>query len=99
MTWRLSEAADLDITHLYLQGIERFGFAQAERYFDDLHEAFNRIAAYSKIGRLRTDVATHLHMLPFRAHIIFYDVEDDYVLIVRVRHSLEDWWSEGRPGD
>ncbi len=95
MRWRVSDSADRDLTQLYLQGIERFGFAQAEKYFDDLHAAFDRLAAYPNAGRLRQEVTPPVRMLPFRSHLIFYDIEDDGVVIVRVRHGFEDWWSEG----
>ncbi len=94
MKWRISESADRDVGNIYLQGIERFGLAQADRYFDDFHAAFDRLATYPTLGRLRHEVSPAVRMLPFRAHLIFYDIEDDGILIVRVRHGFEDWWSE-----
>ncbi len=94
MRWRLSESADRDVANIYLQGIERFGITQADKYFDDLHATFDRLGTYPNSGRVRYEVYPAVRMLPFRAHLIFYDVEDDGVLIVRVRHGFEDWWSE-----
>ena len=94
MTWRLSDLADRDLSLVYLQGIERFGFAQAEKYFDELQAALDRLALYPQTGRLRREVEPPVRMLPFRAHLIFYDIEEDGIVIVRIRHGFENWWSE-----
>ncbi len=95
MKWRLSGPANRDIIQIYAQGVERFGFAQAEKYMDDLDAAFDRLASYPEAGRLRHEVSPAMRVVPFRSHLIFYDVADSELLILRVRHGPEDWWSEG----
>jgi plasmid stabilization system protein ParE len=40
MTFRLSRKAVDDIANLYATGVEQFGRAQAEHYFEGLHRAF-----------------------------------------------------------
>ncbi|BEV10412.1 type II toxin-antitoxin system RelE/ParE family toxin [Asticcacaulis sp. DW145] len=91
MTFRLTSAAETDLIQLYLFGRERFGFQQAEAYYDDLNRAFGLLAEYPAMGRLRKELNPPMHTHPFRSHIIFYQVEAQGLLIVRVRHASEDW--------
>jgi len=94
MKWRLSGPAHRDAIQIYVQGAERFGFAQVEKYLADLHAIFDRLTVYPKSGRLRHEVSPPVRMMPFRAHLIFDEISDDEILILRVRNGHEDWWSE-----
>ena len=42
--YRLTRRADEEIFAAYLQGFERFGEQQADRYHDDLHALFQKLA-------------------------------------------------------
>lgn len=91
MTYRLTSAAEMDLIQLYLFGRDRFGFQQAESYYADLNYTFGLLADYPGMGRLRKELSPPMHTLPFRSHVIFYQVEGEGLLIVRVRHASEDW--------
>ena len=99
MRWRLSGPANRDIIQIYTQGVEHFGFAQVEKHLDELNAVFDRIAVYPQLGRLRHEVAPPARMIPFRSHLIFYDIGEEEILILRIRHGFEDWWSESSSGD
>ncbi|MBX9614268.1 MAG: type II toxin-antitoxin system RelE/ParE family toxin [Caulobacteraceae bacterium] len=81
---------------LYEQGYALFGPRQADQYLEDLERAFQRIAEFPGLGRLRTDYTPPARILPFRSHVIVYDEEDTGIVIVRVRHAREDWRSDPR---
>lgn len=69
-----------------------FGLSQADRYIDGLLETLELIADFPEIARLRTGIAPPVRGWPYRSHMILYDLgEDGGVLIVRIRHGLEDW--------
>ena len=89
MPYRLSEKADEDVTQLYRHGFVQFGEAQADRYLTSLHEAFERIASFPRMGeRLSKGFRKFVH----RPHIVVYLVEDDGgVMIERVVDSRSNW--------
>ncbi|HVZ29245.1 MAG TPA: type II toxin-antitoxin system RelE/ParE family toxin [Asticcacaulis sp.] len=92
--YRLSEAAERDYTTLYVFGLEQFGYPQAERYLDELEETFQRLAAFPEMGRLGMEFRPPVRIHVFRAHLIFFDIVDEGVLIQRIRHHTEDWQND-----
>lgn len=42
--YRLSEEAKEDLIRIYQYGVKRFGMSQADRYFDNFFNCFERIA-------------------------------------------------------
>ncbi|HVY33313.1 MAG TPA: type II toxin-antitoxin system RelE/ParE family toxin [Caulobacteraceae bacterium] len=92
MGYRLSRKAEDDLIALYLVGAQTFGPAQAERYFAQLQDAFDFIAQFPKAAGERTEIDPPVRILPHKAHLIVYLIEDrDDVLILRIRHGSEDW--------
>lgn len=91
MTLRFSAAAAQDLSRLYLHGLESFGPLQADRYYDRLLHSFDLIAANPLIAPERTAIFPRVRVHPFAAHIIVYEVDDEGVTILRVRHRREDW--------
>jgi toxin ParE1/3/4 len=91
MAYRLSRKAEDDLVALYLIGAQTFGSAQAERYFAQLQEAFEFIARFPKAARERTEIDPPVRVLPHKAHLIIYLIQEHDVLILRVRHGSEDW--------
>ncbi|MBB2971698.1 toxin ParE1/3/4 [Mesorhizobium sp. RMAD-H1] len=69
-----------------------FGPAQARKYYDELFEAFDLIAANPRMARERHELSPPMRIHPFKAHLIIYYIDnDDDIFIVRVRHGQEDW--------
>ncbi|HAF81696.1 MAG TPA: plasmid stabilization protein ParE [Brevundimonas sp.] len=89
---RLTEDADHDLANIYIQGVQTFGMAQADRYIDDLLQALDRIQDFPNIARLRETITPAVRAYVFRSHVILYDLEDDDgVVVIRIRHAHEDW--------
>ena len=89
--YRLTRAADGDIAAIFLTGVEIFGQAQADAYHTGMAETFAFLASYPRAARLRAEIVPPVRAWPYKAHLIVYDVEAETVLILRVRHSREDW--------
>lgn len=88
----ISEAARRDLSHVYVSGVTMFGLAQADRYIDELLNAIDLIAEFPLMARLRMEIAPPIRAHQYQSHVILYDVGDqDQVVIVRIRHALEDW--------
>jgi toxin ParE1/3/4 len=90
--YRLSFAASDDILNIFLEGLERFDLAQADKYHHGLASTFGFLAEYPRAARLRDEIDPPVRVHPYKAHIIVYEIgADDTVLILRVRHGREDW--------
>jgi len=90
-TYRLSQRADQDILAVYLQGFELFGERQADRYHDDLHALFRRLADHPGMARVRSEIVPTVRAFTFKAHVVIYEEAPDGIVILSVRHGHEDW--------
>jgi toxin ParE1/3/4 len=91
----LSKKAEQDILGIYLDGVNRFGANQAERYFDQLEDTFRFLSANPEAARERFEIMPPVRIHPFRSHIVVYVIEDSGdIFIIRVRHSHEDWLND-----
>ena len=94
MIYRLTRKAEEDIISIFVDGVEKFGVAQAEKYHAELESVFGLIADNPHIARERSELSPPTRIHPHGTHIILYQIEDNgHVLILRVRHSREDWIS------
>lgn len=92
MAYRLTRKAADDITAIYIEGVMRFGDAQATRYHGLLQSTFELIAANPYLARERTELSPPVRVYPVQSHLIIYAADDNRdVLIIRVRHGHEDW--------
>lgn len=89
--YRLTRRADEEIFAAYLQGFERFGEQQADRYHDDLHALFLKLADHPAMARLRSELSPPVRVFAFKAHVVIYEEVPDGVVILSVRHGHEDW--------
>lgn len=92
MGFRLTVQAENDIVGIAEAGLRLFGETQALSYHLQQFEIFELLAANPQMARERNEITPPVRVHPFKAHLIIYVLtETDEVLIVRVRHSHEDW--------
>jgi plasmid stabilization system protein ParE len=94
MRLEVSLDAERDIAALHLYGTIQYGEKQADLYVMDLLDELRRIAEWPLAHAERAEVRPAIHLRPWRAHNVFYDVEDSVVTIVRVLHHSADWMHE-----
>ena len=82
--YQLSNTAELDVDHLYADGILKRGLRQADNYYDGLIKQFKFLAENSNIGYNSGELAPNLQRFPYGSHIIFFTNTDTGILIVRV---------------
>ena len=82
--YKLSMEAEEDIRRLYRHGIQNFGLAQADRYFDGLFTRFDELAKqplrYPAVDEIREGYRRSVYV----AHAIYYRPHNDRVDIMRV---------------
>ncbi len=89
--YRLSRAAADDIAAILIEGIGRFGLAQADHYHADMAATLDFLARYPRAARLREELDPPVRIHRCGSHLIVYEEAEDGVLILRVRHGREDW--------
>lgn len=92
MAYRLANKAAEDVFNIWAEGAAMFGEAQAERYHSGLEAIFRFLSENPKAARLRNEIVPPVRAHPFKSHLVVYETDaNDEVLILRVRHGLEDW--------
>lgn len=89
--YRLTEAADADLSAIFWHSLERFGSAQTERYLGELEDQFSDLALFPDSARLRSDLTPPVRVRRHKAHVIIYNIDGDGVAILRIRHTHENW--------
>lgn len=88
--YRLSAKAAADLDEIYEYTILNFGLTQAQAYLHGLQERFDALAERPTQGRSATQFAPKLRRFEHQSHMIFYLLEEQRVLIVRVLHQSMD---------
>ncbi len=90
-SYRLTHAAADDLASIFLSGLEMFGLEQADAYHDGIEATLAFLAEYPRAARLRHEIDPPVRAYPYKAHLIVYELAEDDVVILRVRHGREDW--------
>lgn len=88
---KFAKQASLDIDDMYLYGLINFGEDQADLYSEKIQNGLKTIQANPEIGRLVSKVNPAIRRFDFERHVIFYDINDDAILIVRIIHCSMDF--------
>jgi len=83
-------AARFDLRQIYEFSLGKFGRRVAEAYLLGLQRTFDRLLEYPFIGPVYPEVAPEMRFIRNRSHRIFYRLDDEVVLIMRVLHTKRD---------
>lgn len=86
----LSEAADEDLEDIFNFTLNKFGFAQAEKYLLEIDDIFQNLIKNPELGKSRNEIKKGLYSFPKDNHVIFYRILEDHIRIVRVLHGSRD---------
>ena len=90
MSFRLTREAQTDVENIYRYTYETFGEGQADTYHEALFERFEGLDENPLMGRDYSELRPHLRRLEHRSHSIYYRVDDQGILILRILHSSMD---------
>lgn len=86
----LTQAARSDLAGIERYGEANWGRARARAYIDALWAQLVLLAARPAIGRSRTEVGPGLRSFPFESHVIFYEMVEPGILVIRILHMRQD---------
>lgn len=87
--YRLTPRAETDLEEIWVYTFKTWSMAQADRYHNDIVEVFEGLSAGRLNGR-PVDVRDGYLKYPAGAHMVFYRLTDDALVIVRVLHKRMD---------
>jgi toxin ParE1/3/4 len=67
--------------------VAAFGVERAVAYLDAVESAFRRIVDHPEIGAVHPTVRPTARSLGCQQHRIFYQVESDAILVIRILHK------------
>ena len=89
--YRLSPAAQRDLSSIWDYTEERWDIRQAEIYLREIRAAIERIASDPVRGRACDEIREGYRKLPHGAHVIYYrQASNTGLLIVRILHATMD---------
>jgi len=83
----ISKDADDDLLAIASYTVKRFGETQALRYLEDLKLRLLQVSKRPELGRDVFVTSLPLKRFNFKAHVVFYQILPNYILIVRVLHK------------
>lgn len=85
-----TQAARVDLKEMRRYGFEQFGREIADRYVDDIEGVFRLLQEQPRAGQARPEIGSDIRCFSKKQHRVFYRVENDSVVILRVIHHAMD---------
>jgi len=90
--YRLRPSAEEDMDAIWDYTCRTRSAARADRYIDDLFDAFDRLALTPEFGQQTFVVASGYRRLRVNRHLIFYrKMASDVIEVVRILHEKSDF--------
>lgn len=88
--YRLTPAAQRDLSEIWDFTQERWDMHQAEEYTVEIRDALERIAAHPERGRRAEQVTTGYRRYSVGSHLIFYVERSGWIDVIRILHQRMD---------
>ncbi|MFN3506094.1 MAG: type II toxin-antitoxin system RelE/ParE family toxin [Allorhizobium sp.] len=80
-----------DLESIWAYDAETWAPDQADRYVDELVQAFDRVARSPTLFRERLEFTPPVRIYPYRSHLIVYLGLEGQVTILRILGGRQDW--------
>lgn len=88
--YRLSVSAVEDLRAIARYSVQHFGVPKAKSYGKSFRICFNIIADNPHVGRAYGYIRPGLRRHSHKSHAVFYILQDQGILIVRILHESQD---------
>ncbi|WP_081793116.1 MULTISPECIES: type II toxin-antitoxin system RelE/ParE family toxin [unclassified Sphingomonas] len=86
---RTAPATRQDIRDIRGYGKARFGVAVGRQYLEGLITSFDRLAERPQVGVAEAGLGNGIRSFPYRSHRIYYRLEGEDLLVVRILHHSQ----------
>ena len=87
---KVTDAAQDDLLEIWSFIIAQENLEAADTLLAAFADQFDRLLRFPEIGRDRSEIKIHLRSVPVKDYIIFYQLTNRYIEIVRVLHGARD---------
>ena len=88
-TYRLTPRAETDLENIWLYTFKTWSLEQADRYHNGIVEVFEGLVTGQITGR-PVDVRDGYFKHPAGSHMVFYQLAEDGLIVVRILHKRMD---------
>ncbi|WP_374389555.1 type II toxin-antitoxin system RelE/ParE family toxin [Sandaracinobacter sp.] len=84
---KLTIRAEKDLSEIFAHVAHEFRFFgedAARSYCEGLKEALEQLARFPMNGRAETQIDERTRSLPFRKHMIYYELDGDGIVVLRI---------------
>ena len=87
-------AADFDLIHIANYTIDEWGKDQCKKYQNLLKKRIQSLIVYPEQGRKHEDLHSRFKYVIEEKHYIFYEIQNENIVILRIVHERSDIVSE-----
>lgn len=87
---RVSRRAQAEIRRIYAYTAAHWDIEQADRYQEQIGNAFRELARFPSIGVERSDIAKGIRSWVIGSHVVLYRIRKDEIIVTRVVHARQD---------
>lgn len=87
---RKSALAESDLVEIWLYSYRQWGDARADRYFDEIDTAINRLSENPEPGKRCDHVRKGYWAFPISQHVVYYTATASACHVIRVLHGQMD---------
>lgn len=89
--YRLTPAAQRDLSSIWDFTEDRWGISQAEKYIREIQAVVERVAEDSDRGRVREGIREGYRSCAVGSHVVFYLLRASHIEVVRILHQRMDF--------
>lgn len=88
--FRITPRAREDLKNIGRYTLKVWGKEQRDHYLRSLDQRFAWLAQNPRLGKHRPDIQDGYHCFPQGQHLVFYTLQEDWIVIIGVPHQDMD---------
>lgn len=89
-SYRFTQRAEHDLEEIIDYTLQQWGAHQTNSYIDNLEDQCRLLADNPRLGVRRDEIRDGLFSFPYESHILYYVMDSNDIVIVRVLHQGMD---------
>ncbi len=85
-----SQLAESDLVEIWMYTYYKWGEKKADTYYNNLTTEIEYLAQFPKIGSTKSEFWDELRYFHIKNHIVFYEIVDSGIYILRILHQKMD---------
>ena len=87
LSYKFTPDARTDLLNIRKYTLKTWGKEQSTKYLQELNKTLQLLSDSPTIGIQRTDISLTTFSFPYASHIIYYTLDNDFLIIFAVLHK------------